>query len=153
MARLTKILGYTWAALALPIVIATFVGNQFFATALATATDVQVSPWFTGDEVARSVDHDGYRTQIHRPVFDGLIGQRNEGFVQITWSPPGDALPDRIVDQIDVDGDGVSDFGVELDVAGRNARLTDRQPHVLGLEPVLDFGRDRALRVLLLNRR
>ena len=62
-------------------------GMTTSAARLASATGITVSPRFSGGEVIRSVDHGTYKTVIHRPVFDGLIGERRDGFIQIEWHP------------------------------------------------------------------
>ena len=85
MKRLFSFLGYTWAAIALPMVLATFVGNNFWAAKLASSTGVTISPWFSGGEVARTIDHGTYQTQIHRPVFEGLFREKKKGFVQVDF--------------------------------------------------------------------
>ena len=54
MNRLKAILGYIWAVLAVFIVIATFVGNDYFARKLASAAGVTPSARLTGGEVVRS---------------------------------------------------------------------------------------------------
>ena len=111
MKRALKIAGYTWAAACVVIVIATFAGNDYFSGRLASATGVTISPWYSGGEIVRSIDHGAYRTLIRRPVFDGLIGERKEGFIQIEWQPVT-ALPPVIEDGIDYTGDGKEDFSV-----------------------------------------
>ena len=73
MQKMRAIAGYTWAALTIPLVLATFVGLNFWAKSLVNATGLKISPWFTGGEVQKTVDHGCYRTSIHRPVFDGLV--------------------------------------------------------------------------------
>ena len=85
MGRLKSILGYTVAVLATFVVLATFLGNNFFSYKFASATGIKVSPRYTGGEIVKVVDHGTYRTIIHRPVYDGLTGEREEGFIQIKW--------------------------------------------------------------------
>ena len=93
MSRIKAYLAYSWAALAVPLVLVTFMGMQPLAGKLVAVTGLRVHPIYTGGEIARTIDHGQYQTLIHRPVFDGLIGQRNTGFVQIKWQPKDANLP------------------------------------------------------------
>ena len=78
-------LGYTIAVLCIFIALATFVGNRALRQILIEKTGLTVSPRLTGGETAQVINHDEYRTVIHQPVFQGLIWERDEGFVQIDW--------------------------------------------------------------------
>lgn len=150
MSKLKSILGYIAASLSIPIILATFMAMPFWSELLVSATGVTISPWFTGGEVARTVDHDTYRTDIHRPIFDALIGERKEGFVQVDWTPL-QALPARIDEEIDVDGDGQADFRVEWDTGSDQATLTSYASWVLGLEGIYRLEDSLAVRVTLRN--
>lgn len=151
MKRLTSIAGYAWAVLAIPIVLATFMGMDFWARGLAGATGVIISPWFTGGEIARTERHEGYRTEIHRPVFDGLLGQRKEGFVQVTWMPEKETLPPVIDEAIDYDGDRVEDFFISLDTRTNEASLSPESSRVIGLGEIITLREGRVARVRLKN--
>lgn len=132
MSKLKTFFGYTLATLGLPIVLATFVGQGFWMTNLVSATGLRISPWFTGDAVAQSVEHAGYETRIHKPVFMALIGERAAGFVQVDWAPPG-RVPAQLTEEIDYNADGTPDFRVELDTQTRQATLTPYSAQVIGL--------------------
>jgi hypothetical protein len=127
--RMKSILGYFWAASTILVVLAAYVGNGFFSRQLATATDIKVSPRFTGGEVVKTIAHDAYRTSIHRPVFDGLFGPRSDGFVQIDWRPAA-KLPPLLQEKIDYDGDGREDFLIVLDTVKHTAAVS---PDVAGV--------------------
>jgi hypothetical protein len=150
MTLLKRIAGYTLAALATPLVMATFMGWEFWSQQLASASGVKVSPWYTGGEVARTVAHGSYRTLIHRPVFDGLLWEAEEGFVQIQWTPLA-ALPAAIREAVDYDGDGRDDFQVELDTMQAQARLTGVSPAAVSLEGAYKLKDAWAVRVNLRN--
>ena len=154
MKRLRSILGYSWAALALPIVLATFFGMPGWAKALVGGTGLHVSPLYTGGEIRRTVRHEGYETRIHRPVFDGLLRERSKGFVQVDWAADSSAvLPDAIDETIDVEGDGAGDFRVLLDTRTDQATVQPLAPRVLGLERVYRLTQERTVRVRLRNER
>jgi hypothetical protein len=150
MSKLKSLLGYTVAALGIPIILATFMGMSFWAETLVSVTGVKISPWFTGGEVAHTVDHGTYHTGVRHPVFDALVGERKEGFVQVDWSP-SHALPAHIVEEIDVDEDGQADFRIEMDTANHQAALTPYAPWVLELEDVYLLENALAVRVTLRN--
>lgn len=146
MKRLRSVLDYGWAALTLVIVLATFLGNSYFSQRLAAATGVRVSPWFTGGEVASVIERGDYRAYVHRPVFDGLIGERAEGFLQIDWKP-AEALPAVITETIALAG--AQPMALQLDTQTGVARLTSHGPEVLGLERTYRLRDGWAVRVRL----
>jgi hypothetical protein len=135
--------------LAAPLVLATFMGMNFFANGLVGATGLHVHPIYTGGEVAQTIDHGQYLTLIHRPVFDGLVGQRSHGFVQIQWQPKDANLPDRIEEQIDFDADKTSDFQIQIDTKTNTADLKPSNARVLSAGEVLTVGTSRLARISL----
>jgi hypothetical protein len=151
MNRLKSILGHTWAILALPIMLATFMGLDYWAKSLAKITDVKISPWFSGGEIIRTFPRENYMTKLHRPVFDGLFGERKEGFVQVNWMPLGENLPPVINEEIDIDGDGTNDFRIQFNTLTNRAYLTDHSDRIIGIEAVYNLGKERAVRVQLRN--
>ncbi len=150
MAKLKSLLAHGWVLLATPIVLLTFVGMDGWSALLVRTTGVKISPWHVGGEVIRETEHPGYRTVLRRPVFDALIGQRSVGFTQVEWLPErGSALPARIEESVDYDGDGAADFAVDLDTAANQARVTPLSPRVLGLERTYRLEGERVIRVRL----
>jgi hypothetical protein len=154
MAKLKSILGYTMAALSIPVMMAAVLSFAILGLGgpFVEATGLQTSANWTGGEVVQMLEHGTYRTEVHRPVFDALIGERREGFVQVAWRP-ADALPARIDEEIDADADGRADFRVELETATRQAALTPHSANVVGLEGVYRLGETLAIRVTLKNPR
>lgn len=148
MDKLRAIWGYVVAALGVPLLLATFMGMDVWAPLLVSATGVTVSPWFTGGEVARTIDHGDYRTEIHQPVFQALIGERREGFVQVKWTPTG-LLPKQIDETLDYNDDGQPDFRVLLDTQALAATLTPLNATVMGLEGTYRLDTALAIRVRL----
>ena len=148
MSRLKSVLGYTWAVLTIVVVLATFLANDYFSGKFASATGITVSPWFSGGEVLQTSEHDGYRTLVHRPVFDALIGEQSAGFVQVNWEP-ADRLPSVIEENIDIGRDKLEHFAIRLDTKTGAALLTSQTASVMGLERTYRLKDGWAVRVLL----
>jgi hypothetical protein len=149
--RFQTILGYSWAVLALPILMATFIGMAFWAQLLANSTGVKISPWFSGGEIVRTNQHDGYETRIHRPVFDGLVGERSRGFIQVDWMvrDPRMELPPQIDEPIDYDGNGTDDFRVQLSTRNHTVTVVPLSTNVLALERSFHLAKGNIVRVQL----
>jgi len=148
MKNLLKIAGYAWAGACLVVVLVMFAGSEYLSGKLASATGITVSPRYSGGEVIRSIDHGTYKTILHRPVFDGLIGERRDGFIQVEWQPVT-ALPLLIEDAVDFTGDGKEDFSFRLDAAAGSGTLTPRNPSVVALEWVVKVNQGWVARVQL----
>ncbi|NLI45672.1 MAG: hypothetical protein GX414_01050 [Acidobacteria bacterium] len=150
--RFRTFFGYAWAVAALFIVLATFFGMNSWANLFVNATGLKINPWYDGGEVMQAIHRPGYQTQVHKPVFDALIGEQDEGFVQIAWVPAeGQSLPERLTDAIDVTGDGRPDFELDVNTRTNTVRLTKHQPWVLSVGEVLKPNDKRAVRVALKN--
>jgi hypothetical protein len=149
MSRLVKILAYGWAAAAMPIILATFIGMGFFARELVKYTSLKVSPIYTGGETVQTIKHEGYETMIHQPVFDGLLCESRNGFVQIRWKTEGDKLPDLIDEEIDFDADGNNDFRIEMNTATNKNKLESYNSKVISAGEVLVLKNERMVRVSL----
>lgn len=148
MDRLKSILGYTVAVLSFFVVLATFMGNDYFSSKLVSTTGISVSPRFTGGELIKTIDHNIYKTLIHRPVFDGLIGERNTGFIQINWERLN-GWPQVIEEKIDYTGDNVEDFFIKVETKTGNAVIVSYNPHVVGIEKTYILKSGCAARILL----
>jgi hypothetical protein len=154
IAKLKSISGYGWASLCLIVVLATFMGLNFWAKILAKDTGIQISPHFSGGEIRQTVDHGSYKTLIHRMVFDGLVNERSKGFVQIDWVPQEkQQLPAAIEEELDIDGDGSNDISIHVDASDGKARMLWQASYVIGLESLIAAGPERILRVQLRNPR
>ncbi len=146
--------GYTWAALCLVVVLATFIGLNFWANTLAKDTGLQVSPRFSGGEVRQTIDHGSYKTLLHRIVFDGLVSERANGFVQIDWVPQEkQSLPAILREDLDIDGDGAVEVSVRVDPVTGKTELLRRAPWVLEPETLISADSERILRIQLRNPR
>jgi hypothetical protein len=152
--KLKSGLGYSWAVLCLVAILATFLGLGFWERTLARETGIHVSPRFTGGEVRHTIDHGLYRTVLHRLVFDGLVSDRSEGFVQIDWMPrENQPLPTVIMEDLDIDGDASVDLTVRVDTIAGTAQLMRKEAWVLDPETLISAGSERILRVRLRNPR
>ena len=80
-----------------------------FTTVVAQA-GLHVEAAYTGGEVRQAIARDSYQIVVYQPVRPRLL-QRVEPFVQIAFQPTA-ALPARISDEIDLDGDGQPDVRV-----------------------------------------
>lgn len=149
MSRLKTFLAYSWAFLAVPLVLATFMRMDPFARKLVAVTGLHVHPIYTGGTVARTIPHGSYETVIREPVFDGLIGRRSHGFVQVEWQPKDTNLPALIEEAIDFDVDGTNEFEVRFDTKMKDAKITPLDPCVLSLGEALTLGNARMVRVNL----
>jgi hypothetical protein len=87
----------------------------------------------------------------HRAVFDGLLGSKSEGFVQIDWTPLA-ALPAIIVDEIDYDLDGTNDFRIEYDTQNNTAVLIPYNDKVISLDGCYELKERRTVRINLRNK-
>jgi hypothetical protein len=148
MKTMKSILGYTWAAMVMMIPPATFFGHTFFSTALARGTGITIHPRFSGGEIISTMDHGQYKTSLHRPVFDGLITETPEGFVQVNWEPAS-GLPRMLKESIDYNQDGKEDFALTLNTQTGETSLTQTNPAVLGVGKAAALRNGWAVRVLL----
>lgn len=148
--RITAVIGYTVAIITIPLTMATFMGMNFFSHQLVEITGLKVSPWSTGGEVVKTIEHGQYRTLLHRPVFDGLFTKKSEGFIQIDWEP-GSSLPATIVEDVDYNGDGIIDFQVAYNTQTNTAQLTADNSAVISLQGSYILKERRAVRVNLYN--
>ena len=152
MEKLKAFFGYTVAVLTFPIIVVMVFGafGGPLGELFIEVTGLETSANWTGGEVVQTIDHGTYQTQVHRMVFDALIGERKEGFIQVGWVPP-DALPARIDEEVDADGDGEADFRIEVDTANKESTLTSYAPWVLELEGTYRLEDSLAVRVILRN--
>ena len=107
-------LGYTAAGITmLAALLAPFLLFGLFTKGFA-ALGLHVDEVYSGGPKVRTIQAAGYSIDIHRPVFPHML-QRENPFVQLDWRPVG-ALPQRVSDVVDVDGDGQPDIRVSFEV-------------------------------------
>jgi hypothetical protein len=115
MQRLQPVLGYAGAILTVvAMLVGPFVLFPLFERGIA-ASGVEVDAVYTGGAVARVVAKDGYRITVRRPVRARALLARPVAFVQLEWAPAA-ALPARVADEVDLDGDGRADVTVRFAV-------------------------------------
>jgi hypothetical protein len=112
---------------------------------------LKVTPIYTGGEVTQTIQHEGYETLIYQPVFDGLVCERKNGFIQIGWKPTQDRLPELINETVDFDRDGKNDFRIDLNTSTNTGRLEGYNPCVVSLGNILVLKNQRVVRVSLKN--
>jgi hypothetical protein len=152
MKRLKSVLGTLWAAAALPLVVVLFLGFGRWPGLLVAATGLEVAPRWTGGEVAASTPRDTFTIQVHRPVFDALIGESSKGFVQVDIVPAGgDALPARVVETVTPAANPALAFRLLLEPATRGAIVEPIGDAVIGLRGAYQLDRGMAVRVNLRN--
>lgn len=146
--KLRSAAGYTMAAAALAVVLATFIWQDRLSLVFARATGITVSARYSGGEVVKTIDHGSYRTLIHRTVFDGLFGERSDGFIQINWdgAPP---WPPVLEETVDYDGDNAVDFVITFDTMAMQAGLSRQSAFVTGVEKTYKIDSGFAVRVAL----
>jgi hypothetical protein len=111
MKKIKIITGIAWAFICLILIIVLFPGLNSFSSSLAKLPFMKINPNYTGGEVAQSLVIDNCTIDIRRPVFDGLFGERQKGFVQIDWRGE---IPAEIIDTIDFDFDNNKDFAISI---------------------------------------
>ena len=150
--KLKSSLGLTWAALCLVLLLAAFIGLNFWSEMFARGTGIRISPHFSGGEVRQTLRHGAYKALLHRMVFDGMLSDRATGFVQIDWVPEAkQSLPARIEEDVDIDGDGASDCIIRIDTVRNETQLLQQADWVLDAEPLITSDSERILRIRLRN--
>ncbi|WP_346355270.1 hypothetical protein [Azotosporobacter soli] len=148
MSGMKSVLGYLAAVASLVVALATFFGMNLFSHRLVDATGLTIAPGYSGGEIVRTIARDGYEIRQHRMVFDGLLTERSEGFVQIDFAPPG-ALPPLIEIPIELDLDGKTSFELRYDVQKNQAQLTSDDKRVVGVKDCYILKERRAVRIEL----
>ncbi len=115
MSRIRPVLGYTGAALTLLAALLTpFLLYGWFQNVIGGA-GLRIHPIYSGGEVSHVLKRGGYSILVNRPVLRHTPLERFDSFVQIAWTPAS-GLPERVADEVDLDGDGNPDVLVQFDV-------------------------------------
>jgi len=142
--------GYLCAAAGIFVVTFGFFTVSTQAHRLAQAPFMRIHPAYSGGEVLRSFSEGGAFWEVHKPVFDGLVGERREGFVQIgvEFLAPGTAASAPI----DCDGDGRTDFILSLPAGEGAPEISGPAPFVRDLGTWSRDGESAIVRVTLERR-
>ena len=133
MLKRKQYLGYIWAAASILVFLAFTFLSQQPADNINSILNIKISPRVNGGEISRTIKHQKYETRIHRPVFDGVLTERKDGFVQIEWKPISGALPDNIVEDIDYDNNGEKDFTIHFNTGLNTVSIEKYNKEVEGI--------------------
>lgn len=129
----TRILIYLWGAILPVVVVALFFGLDQWSWLLANLSFMKIHPRYSGGEISIKVEEPGVKYVSHDPVFDGLIGVRQNGFVQIDIHVSDDGVY-PLKKEFDYDQNGVSDFALLIESpVNKMPRLISDSPVVGGL--------------------
>ena len=110
----TAKLGYTAAGMTvLAAVLVPFVLMGLFTKGF-TKLGLHVDDMYGGGPIVRTIQENGYTIAIHKAVYPHML-QTEKPFVELDWKPVN-ALPSRVSEAVDVDGDGQPDIRVSFDV-------------------------------------
>jgi hypothetical protein len=129
MKKIKIIAGIIWAFLSLVLILVLFPGLNSFSSSVSKLPFMKINPNYTGGEIDNQIVTERCTLDIRKPVFNGLLGERHSGFVQLDWR--GD-VPEIINDSIDYNCDGKMDFGIlvnrkdsKTDLKSFNSRVTN----------------------------
>jgi hypothetical protein len=111
MKKVKLIAGITWVFLSLFLIIFLFMGFSNLSEAASKLPFMKLNPNYTGGEISHQIIEPNCTIDIRKPVFDGLIGERKKGFVQIEWRGK---VPVEILDTIDYNSDKIPDFTIKI---------------------------------------
>jgi len=121
MRKFKIIAGTIWALLAMILILILFPGLNSFSGSVAKLPFMKLNPNYSGGDVAKQLVLENYIIDIRKPVFDGLIGQKKSGFVQIDWRGN---IPEVISDTIDYDLDQNADFIIRINRETNRSEIT-----------------------------
>jgi hypothetical protein len=131
MKKIKIIAGVSWAFAGLVLIIILFPGLNSLSSSASRLPFMKINPNYSGGEVSSRFLSDGCTLVVRKPVFNWLIGEKKNGFVQVDWI--GD-VAGIIEDSIDYDLDGISDFIVEVDRNRMKTQLMPLNPRVQKME-------------------
>ena len=111
MKKIKIIAGTIWALSGMILILILFPGLNGFSGSVARLPFMKINPNYSGGEVIKHISSDNYSIDIRKPVFDGLLKEKEKGFVQLDWRGN---IPDEIIDTIDYDLDNRADFRIHI---------------------------------------
>jgi len=148
MKKIKKIAGITWAFTGLILIIIFFPLYNTFSSSVAKLPFMKINPNYTGGEIAQKTVMESCTLDIRKPVFDGLFGEKKNGFVQIDWRGN---LKEEIADTIDYDFDNIMDFIIHIDVKNSKTDLRPLNNKVKGVNVSTSTSYGWAVRVNIKN--
>ena len=128
----TKIIaGIMWAILGLFLILILFPRFGNFTLSASKLPFMKINPRYSGGDIASERISVNCTLIIRKPVFNGLLKERKNGFVQIDWRGN---IPEKIDDTIDVDSDSIPDFGIMIDTKASNTQLQPMNKNINGID-------------------
>ena len=140
--------GIIWALVCLFLMIILYFGLGNFSAGLAKLPFMKLNPHTSGGEIVQQIAMDNCTLMIRKPVFDGFIGERRKGFVQIDWKGN---IPELINDTIDYNMDNSPDFVIEINRLEDKVNLVALNPKVRNVAISTSTSRGWAARVNIFN--
>jgi hypothetical protein len=148
MKKIKIIAGISWAFAGLILIIILFPGLTSFSVSVSKLPFMKLNPRYTGGEIAHQIIAENCTLNIRKPVFNGLLRERNSGFVQLDWHG---TIPEMINDSIDYDHDGKKDFCIYIDRKNSKTVLAPLSSRVKGVAISTPTSFGWAVRVRLLK--
>lgn len=140
--------GIIWALVSLLLMVILFFALGGFSQSLAKLPFMKLNPVCSGGEVARRIVADNCTLEIRQPVFNGFLGEKNRGFVQVDWRG---IIPEMINDTIDYNMDNIPDFIIEIDRKENTSELSGMTPLVKNISVSAPTSYGWAARVKIIN--
>ncbi len=151
MKRTTGILAIIWAFCCTILVLIVIIKMPQFAQAASKLPFMRINPLFTGGDLNYSIEKDSLIIEINKPVFEALIGESKEGFVQITFSGNKN-LPQLIEQEIDYNNDAKEDFKLKINVPENITEFSSLNPIAQSLIVSSKVKNDWIVRIKVLNK-
>lgn len=139
MDKIKMTAGMTWALVCLVFMIVFYFGLGSFATGFSKLPFMKLNPNTSGGEVAGEVVMDNCTLVIRKPVFEGFLGERRKGFVQVDWRGE---VSENINDTVDFNFDQIPDFNILINRDLNDASLIAFNPVVkdIGISTPTSYG-------------
>lgn len=148
MKKVKIIAGIAWALAGLILIIVLFPALSGFSSSVSKLPFMKLHPRYSGGEIAKQIITENYTLDIRKPVFKGLTGERKNGFVQLDWRG---TLPEKLMDTIDYNLDGIPDFRVMIDTRIKASELNAFNNKVKNITVSTPTSYGWAIRVSLLR--
>jgi hypothetical protein len=130
MKKVKIIAGICWAFLCLILILILFPGLNSFSGSVSRMSFMKINPRYSGGEVSGQIVAGSCTLDVRKPVFNGLLGERTSGFVQMDWRGN---VPEFIRDTIDYNNDGKKDFSILVNRKESKTYLESYNPKVKGV--------------------